>query len=110
MSNQGNSATALDSDQQAEQIRSWVNSLEKLMEAVQQSSIDPDKKTELLLHMASIRNELACGQWPEAGEASALQALAHEAGSIEQIAQDWQVMSVQLAQWIKAISDSLGVK
>lgn len=113
MSIQDTSSRQLDAqaqESQAKQIESWVASLEKLIEAVDKSAIDPERKNELLLHMAAIRNELAAGQWPNVGEASAMQTLAHEAGEIEQVAQDWQLLSLQLAQWVKAISDSLGVK
>jgi hypothetical protein len=114
MSNQDNTGRQLETPQQPDngnqQIQSWVQSLESLMDAVSKSSIDAERKNELLLHMASIRNELASGQWPNVGEASSMQTLVHEAGEIEQVAQDWQVLSLQLAQWVKAISDSLGVK
>lgn len=113
MSKQDTSSRELDAlsqDTEAQQIQNWIGSLEKLIDAVNRSAIDPERKNELLLHMASIRNELAMGQWPNVGEASAMQTLAQEAGDIEQVAQDWQALSIQLAQWIKAISDSLGVK
>lgn len=113
MSQRDTTSRQLDSspnEAQAQQIQNWVSSLDKLIEAVDKSAIDPERKQELLLHMATIRNELVSGQWPNVGEASAVQVLAHEAGEIEQVAQDWQVLSMQLAQWVKAISDSLGVK
>lgn len=111
MSNQDTSSRKLESlEGEQKQILSWVASLEKLIEAVDKSNIDAGRKTELLLHMAAIRNELAAGQWPNVGEASAVQTLAQEAGEIEQVAQDWQALSMQLAQWVKAISDSLGIK
>jgi hypothetical protein len=114
MSNQDNTGRQLEASQRLEaetqQIQSWVRSLEALMDAVGQSSIDAERKSELLLHMATIRNELASGQWPNVGEASSMQTIVHEAGEIEQVAQDWQVLSLRLAQWVKAISDSLGVK
>jgi len=111
MSNQDTSSRKLESlEGEQKQILSWVASLEKLIEAVDKSNIDTERKTELLLHMAAIRNELAAGQWPNVGEASAVQTLAQEAGEIEQVAQDWQALSMQLAQWVKAISDSLGIK
>ncbi|MEN9808847.1 MAG: hypothetical protein RLZZ488_414 [Pseudomonadota bacterium] len=111
MSNQDTSSRKLESlEGEEKQILGWVASLEKLIEAVDKSNIDAERKTELLLHMAAIRNELAAGHWPNVGEASAVQTLAHEAGEIEQVAQDWQALSMQLAQWVKAISDSLGIK
>ncbi|NBW83263.1 hypothetical protein EBR21_16055 [bacterium] len=107
---QGRKLENPDKDAEAAQIQNWIGSLEKLMEAVDKSGIDAERKNELLLHMASIRNELASGQWPNVGDAVAMQSLANEAGSIEQMAQDWQALSMQIAQWIKTISDSLGVK
>ncbi|NBX17553.1 MAG: hypothetical protein EBR09_09330 [Proteobacteria bacterium] len=114
MSNQDNTGRQLNVQQQPEtenqQIQIWVQSLESLMDAVGKSSIDSERKNELLLHMAAIRNELASGQWPNVGDAGSMQTLVHEAGEIEQVAQDWQALSVRLAQWVKAISDSLGVK
>ena len=113
MSNQDSLGRQLEtphSQAEEQQVQSWIKSLETLIQAVDQSSIDAERKSELLMHMATIRNELASGQWPRVGEASAMQTLVHEAGEIEQVAQDWQALSLQLAQWIKAISDSLGVK
>lgn len=93
-----------------QQVHAWMSSLDKLMQAVEKSPMDEVRKSEILMHMAVIRNELEGGQWPALGEKAAVTQLAQEAGELERLAQDWQALSIRLANWVKAISDSLGVR
>jgi hypothetical protein len=103
---------ATDGEQQENrEVQEWIQSLEKLMQSVEKSHLDAERKAEVLVHMEFIRAELAAGRWPASGsQQSPVNQLAHEVGDVERIAQDWQVLSMQLAQWIKTISDSLGVR
>ncbi len=103
---------ATDSEQQENrEVQEWIQSLEKLMQSVEKSPLDAERKAEVLVHMEFIRAELATGRWPASGaQPSPVHQLAHEVGEVERIAQDWQVLSMRLAQWIKTISDSLGVR
>jgi len=91
-------------------IHAWIGSLDQLISAVEKSSMDVERKSELLMHMSLIRDELKSGQWPALGEASSMKQLTHEVGELDQLSQDWQTLSVRLAHWIKAISDSLGIR
>lgn len=93
-----------------QQVHGWLGSLDKLMQAVEKSPMDEGRKSEILMHMAVIREELEGGQWPALGERAAVTQLAQEVGDLERVAQDWQVLSIRLANWVKAISDSLGVR
>lgn len=113
MSNQDSAGRPLDTltaEMQAQQIQAWMRSLEALMQAVDASPMEAERKKEILFHMATIRNELSMGQWPNVGQAGAVEMLAGEVAEVETLAKDWQVLSMQLAQWIKTISDSLGIK
>lgn len=93
------------------QTQQWIESLENLMQAVQRSSLDIERKAEILVHMEFIRAELSAGRWPTPGSLdSPLNQVANEMGEVERIARDWKVLSIRLAEWIKTISDSLGVR
>ncbi|MBM3382178.1 MAG: hypothetical protein FJY29_07040 [Betaproteobacteria bacterium] len=93
------------------EVQDWIASLENLMRSVERSPMDAERKAEILVHMEFIRAELAAGRWPDSGmSGSPVNQLAQDVGEVERIAQDWQILSMRLAQWIKAISDSLGVR
>jgi hypothetical protein len=88
----------------------WVKTLEHLMTSLEAAPLNSEKKEEILLHMKLIREELTEGRWPDVVLGDAATQVVHEVGEIEQMAQEWQVFSIRLAQWVKSISDALGVK
>ena len=92
------------------QIHEWVTSIEKLMNAVENSPLDAARKSEILVHMNVIREELEGGNWPPTGDSASAIQLAKEVGELEKIAENWQVLSLRIASWVKAVSDSLGVR
>lgn len=92
------------------EMHEWLNSLGKLMDAVEKSPMDAARKNEILTHINIIRGELEGGNWPETAEARSALHLAEEVGEFEKMAQDWQVLSMRIANWVKAVSDSLGVR
>lgn len=93
-----------------EQMHSWMASLDALVQAVSQSQLEAPKKAEILGHIEVIKTELKSGQWPAVGDAAVYAGLVHEAGEIEEMTQNWQMLSIQLAQWVRAVSDSLGIR
>jgi len=94
----------------SEQIQNWMTSLDAFVRTVSLSDLDEAKKAEIVSHIDVIRTELRSGQWPSMGEASDFTGIVHEAGDIEEINQNWQMLSIQLAQWVRAVSDSLGIR
>ncbi|MEN9529735.1 MAG: hypothetical protein RI932_1608, partial [Pseudomonadota bacterium] len=93
------------------EVQEWIGSLENLMQSVEKSPMDAERKAEILVHMEFIRAELSAGRWPGSGtHHSPANQIAQDMGDVERIAQDWQALSIRLAQWIKTISDSLGVR
>ena len=97
-------------DKAAESMSAWVKSLEHLMASLDAAPIATEKKEEILQHMQLIRKELTEGRWPETALGDVAVQVAHELGEFEQIAQEWQGFSIRLAQWVKTVSDALGVK
>lgn len=97
-------------DPTSESMTTWLRSLEQLMSSIESAPIAPEKKEEILHHMRLIRQELTEGRWPDAGWGNVATQMANEVGELEKIAQDWQVFSIRMAQWVKAVSDALGVK
>lgn len=93
-----------------DQMQAWTHSLSTLMDAVEKSAMEPERKSEILMHMAVIRAELERGNLPSGEDHGAVRQLTDEVGELEKIAQDWQVLSLKIASWVKAISDSLGVR
>lgn len=93
-----------------EQLQGWLASLDSLTQAVANSSLESSKKQEIVDHIGIIRSELSSGQWPTFGDGLGLEQIVHEAGDLEEAAQHWQMLSIQLAQWVRAVSDSLGIR
>lgn len=93
-----------------EQLQGWLASLDSLTQAVANSDLESTKKQELVAHIGIIRSELSSGQWPTFGESVGFEQIVHEAGDLEEAAQQWQMLSIQLAQWVRAVSDSLGIR
>jgi division protein CdvB (Snf7/Vps24/ESCRT-III family) len=97
-------------DPSSESMTLWLKSLEQLMASLESAPIAPEKKEEILHHMRLIRQELTEGRWPDAVLGEAATQMANEVGELEKIAQDWHALSIRMAQWVKAVSDALGVK
>jgi hypothetical protein len=93
-----------------EQVQIWMASLDAFVQTVSQSSLDAAKKAEIVAHIDVIRSELQSGQWPSMSEGSDFSGIVHEAGDIEEMNQNWQMLSIRLAQWVRAVSDSLGIR
>lgn len=93
-----------------EQLQGWMASLDALVQAVSNSGLEPSKKGEILSHIDVIRTELRSGQWPSMVDGSGFTDIVHEAADLDEMAKNWQMLSIQLAQWVRAMSDSLGIR
>jgi hypothetical protein len=93
-----------------EQMQNWMTSLDAFVQTVTRSELDEAKKAEIVSHIEVIRTELRSGQWPSMGEHSQYASIARQAGEFEDLNQNWQMLSLQLAQWVRAVSDSLGIR